>query len=326
MSRLYRRNRDLSRPIERFTLRVEHPEQGRFDAFLTRHLAWRSRAGAQELIRDGRALVNGERRKPSTQLRTGDLVTVVVARPPPAAPPPEPEITVLLEDEHLLALDKESGVVVHPVGVHQQGTLLQELHRRSAASPPGAPPFLPKLIHRIDQYTSGILLVAKSDAVRAAFSEMLARGEVEKVYEALLLGRAPWQERSVDEPIGSVGDSRILMRVDREGGKEARSHFAVRERFAHATHVGVRIETGRTHQIRVHASHLGMPLLGDHLYGDGIALPGFQRFALHAGRIRFRHPVTGLETEVRSPLPRPFVEALDFLRRPPAEGKSAMVR
>ncbi len=325
MSRLYRRNRDLSRPIERLTLTVESPEEGRFDSFLTRHLAWRSRAGAQELIRDGRARVNGERKKPSTRLRTGDVVTVDVVRPPPERPPPDPEISVLFEDGHLLALDKRAGVVVHPVGAHQQGTLLQELHRR-ASTPPGPPGVLPKLIHRLDQYTSGLLLVAKSDAVRAAFSGMLARGEVEKVYEALLLGCAPWEQRTVDEPIGSVGDSRILMRVDREGGKEARSHFAVRERFARATHVGVRIETGRTHQIRVHASHMGMPLLGDHLYGDGIALPGFERFALHAGRIRFRHPMTGDATEILSPLPRPFTEAMDLLRGAPSAPRDGGVR
>lgn len=308
MSRLYPRNRNLSEPIERLDLRVDLPDEGRFDAFLAKRLPWRSRTGAQELIEEGLALLNGERRKPSTHVRAGDRVTVEVRREAPAPPPAAPAVRILFEDAHLLALDKEAGVVVHPVGPHQEGTLLQELHRRAPEGP------LPRLAHRLDQYTSGVLLVAKSDAVRTALSDMLERGEVRKTYDALLLGRAEWDRREVDAPIGPVADSRILMRVDEEHGKEARSVFTVKERFRFATHAEVAILTGRTHQIRVHAAWLGHPLLGDHLYGDGIPVGSFERFALHARRVRFRHPATGAEIAVEAPLPAAFVEALALLR------------
>jgi 23S rRNA pseudouridine1911/1915/1917 synthase len=264
----------------------------------------------QRLVDEGAATVNGERRKPATKLRAGDRVVVEIRRDDDeeAAPAVQPVVSILFEDEHLMALDKNAGVVVHPVGVHQQGTLLQELHRRADG---GA---LPKLIHRIDQFTSGVLLVAKSDSIRVAFSDMLERGEVEKEYDALLLGRTAWEERVVAEPIGSVGDSRILMGVDAARGKPALSRFRAVERFRFATHAAVRIETGRTHQIRVHAAHVGHPLVGDHLYGDSIALAGFDRFALHARRVAFRHPASGAAVRIEAPLPEPFLEALAALR------------
>ena len=307
MSRLYPRNRDLSQPLERVEVRVEAADEGRFDLFLTRRLKWRSRAGVQALIDEGRALVNGERRKPSVRVKKGDLVTVDVRREGPAPEPPPIRIRVLYEDDHLFALDKEGGVVVHPVGHHQQGTLLQELHRRAGGGP------LPHLIHRLDQHTSGVLLIARNEEVRAAMGEMLERGEVEKTYEALLLGRPEWEEREEGAPLGPVLDSRILNRVDPERGKAARSRFTVVRRLAFATHARVAIGTGRTHQIRVHAAHLGHPLLGDHLYGDGIAPPGFERFALHARRVKFVHPVTRAETVIEAPLPAPFAAAIERL-------------
>ncbi len=310
MSRLYPRNRDLSQPLERVELRVEKADEGRFDLFLAKRLRWRSRAGVQALIEEGRALVNGERRKPASRLRAGDTVAVDVRREgeaaaAPGAPPLE--IRLLFEDEHMIALDKEGGVVVHPVGHHQQGTLLQELHRRAGGGT------LPHLIHRLDQHTSGVLLVAKRDDVRAAMGEMLERGDVSKTYEALLLGSPEWEEREEGAPLGPVLDSRILNRVDKERGKPARSRFEVLSRFPFATHARVRIGTGRTHQIRVHAAHLGHPLLGDHLYGDGIAVPGFERFALHARCVRFVHPFTGAEVTIEAPLPAPFEAALAYL-------------
>lgn len=307
MSRLYPRGRDLSQPLERVDLRVEEADEGRLDVFLARRLEWRSRAGVQQLIDEGRALVNGVLRKAGTRVRKGDLVTVDVRREGPAPEAPSLRIRVLFEDDHLLALDKEGGVVVHPVGYHQQGTLIQELHRRAAAGP------LPQLIHRLDQHTSGVLLVAKNEGVRTAMGEMLERGEVGKIYEALLLGRPEWEEREEGAPLGPVLDSRILNGVDRERGKPAQSRFSVVRRLAFATHARVAIGTGRTHQIRVHAAHLGHPLLGDHLYGDGIPAPGFERYALHARSVRFVHPVTRAETLVEAPLPEPFLAAIAAL-------------
>jgi 23S rRNA pseudouridine1911/1915/1917 synthase len=308
VSRLYRRNRDLSQPLERIELRVDAPDEGRFDLFLVKRLPWRSRAGVQELIEAGRARLNGQQRKAATRLKAGDVVTVDVRRPAPDEPAREPAVKILYEDEHLMALDKEAGVVVHPVGPHQEGTLLQALHRRAEG------PELPKLIHRIDQYTSGVLLVARSDAVRTAFSDMLERGEVDKVYDALVLGRVAWEERAVDAPIGPVADSRILMRVDPERGRPARSVFRPVERLAHASHVEVEIHTGRTHQIRVHAAHVGHPLVGDHLYGDGVAVGDLAQFALHARTVTFRHPVTHAAVIVEAPLPEPFRRAREILR------------
>jgi len=307
VSRLYPRNRDLSQPLESVELRVETPDEGRLDLFLARHLAWRSRTGVRALIEEGRALVNGERRKPASRVRAGDTVTVDVRREVPAPEAPPLQVRVLFEDEHMVALDKEGGVVVHPVGHHQQGTLLQELHRRAGKGP------LPHLIHRLDQHTSGVLLVAKRDDVRTAMGEMLERGEVSKTYEALLLGCPKWEEREEGAPLGPVLDSRILNRVDPERGKPARSRFEVLRRLPYATHARVAIGTGRTHQIRVHAAHLGHPLLGDHLYGDGIAPPGFERFALHARAVRFTHPITRAEVAIEAPLPAPFRAAIELL-------------
>ncbi|MFQ5845115.1 MAG: RluA family pseudouridine synthase, partial [Planctomycetota bacterium] len=303
MSRLNRRGRDLSRPVDEITIEVHPTEEGRFDAFLQGCLPWRSRAGVQRLIREGGARLNGELRKPSARVRAGDLIWVSVERPPPSPRAPRPEVRVLFEDDALLVLDKEAGVVVHPVGSYQEGTLLQELHRRFRR-PDGTLAPVPKLIHRLDQHTSGVLLVAKTDAMRSAFARMLERGEVRKDYEALLLGRVGPDETRIEAPIGPAGDSRILMRVDPEGGKPARTRLRVLERFRHATHVELRIFTGRTHQIRVHCAHLGHPLLGDHLYGDGLPVgdpPVLQRFALHACRTAFWYPDTRLFYEIEAP-------------------------
>ncbi|MEE8107106.1 MAG: RluA family pseudouridine synthase [Planctomycetota bacterium] len=314
MSRLYEKNRDLSQKLERIEVEVHQPDEGRFDRFLASKLPWRSREGVKELIEEGKARLNGDVRKPSTKVRAGDRVTVEVARPVLDTPVREAAVRVLYEDEWMLALDKEPGVVVHPVGVHQEGTLLQALHKRYADKPEGD---RPKLIHRIDQFTSGVLLVAKNHDVRMGFSSMLERGEVKKGYEALVLGRVESEEVEIDAAIGNVGDSRILMRVDGRNARSALTKLTVIERLPHATHVALRIFTGRTHQIRVHCAHVGHPLLGDHLYGDG--LPASEPshllgFALHARWVEFRHPATGADVRIEAPLSDGLAATIATLR------------
>lgn len=309
MSRLYERNRDLSKPVEEIELVVSPDDEARLDAYLAAKLKWRSRTGARKLIDEGNVTVNGDARKASTRLRDGDRVVITVERQYEGPEPEPPVIDVLYEDAHFLALNKASGTVVHPVGVHQRGTLLQELHRRTPDGP------RPKLAHRLDQFTSGVLLVAKNDVVRTAFSDMLEQGRVHKTYQALVLGRVDEDVQECRGRIGLVGDSRILMCIDDAGGKDAHSRFTVLERFAFATHVEVEIFTGRTHQIRIHAMHLGHPLLGDHLYGDGIPVGEYERFTLHAWRTRFPHPVTGESMEIVAEPPKLFADAITLLRR-----------
>ena len=309
MSRLYERNRDLSKPVEQIELVVSPDDEARLDAYLAGKLKWRSRTGARKLIEEGNVRVNGDLRKASTRLRDGDRVVITIERQNEGPEPEPPVIDVIFEDEHFLALNKSSGTVVHPVGVHQRGTLIQELHRQTPNGP------RPKLAHRLDQFTSGVLLVAKNDAVRTAFSDMLEQGRVRKIYQALAMGRVQPDEQDTRGRIAPVGDSRILMCIDDERGKDAHSRFTVKERFAFSTHLEIEIFTGRTHQIRIHAAHLGHPLLGDHLYGDGIPVGEYERFALHAWQTRFPHPVTGEPVSIEAKPPRLFTGAIALLRR-----------
>jgi 23S rRNA pseudouridine1911/1915/1917 synthase len=278
-----------------------HDAGKRLDQFVQERLTQYSRSRVQDWIRNGRVQVNGAARRASYLMRAGDLVDVAPADAAPLRAEAEDiPLRILYEDEDLVAVDKPAGMVVHAgAGVHA-GTLVNALlHRFGALSRTGGP-LRPGIVHRLDRYTSGVLLVAKNDAAHQALAAQFAGRQVEKIYVALVHGSLKQDSGRVERPIARDPRRRTRMTARLEQGRAAWSEYRVLRRFAKFTLVEVRIGTGRTHQIRVHLSSLGHPVAGDTVYGAPAA---FGRFFLHARRIRFRQPSTGEEVTVEAPLP-----------------------
>jgi 23S rRNA pseudouridine1911/1915/1917 synthase len=279
----------------------------RLDAFLAPALG--SRARAQRLIEAGAVLVDGAAVPKRHRVAAGELVVVDedADRPPPGDPSERADFAVAFEDEHLIVVDKPAGVVVHPARGHWHGTLAQALEGRAAG---GADAFRAGIVHRLDRDTSGLLVVAKSDAVHNALKEALARREITREYLALVEDRPPARSGTIDAPIGR--DRRVHTRhsTDTDDARAAVTHFTLERALPHATLLRVRLETGRTHQIRVHLREIGHPVCGDPEYGTA-GLYGLQRQFLHAEHLAFTHPVTGAAIDLRSPLPADLTEALE---------------
>ena len=277
----------------------------RLDVFLAAHAG--SRAAAQRLIDGGHVTVDGEPRPKRHALAGGE--TVVVDEPAAAAPEAEvapASFAVAYEDEHLLVIDKPPGVVVHPSRGHRHGTLIQALAGKVAG---GDDPERPGVVHRLDRDTSGLLVMARSDAVHAALKAQLARRELVREYLALVEGRPPARRGTIDAPLGR--DRRVRMRISTETdeGRDAVTHFEVERALPHDTLLRVRLETGRTHQIRAHLLAIGHPIAGDPEYG-GAGRYGLERQFLHATRLAFPHPVTSAAIDVISPVPADLAAAL----------------
>jgi 23S rRNA pseudouridine1911/1915/1917 synthase len=292
---------------------VEPPDAGkRLDQVLHEHLAQYSRARIQQWIRDGRVLVNGSPGRPARTVRAGETIQVEPAEAPPLhASPEDIPLTVLYEDDDVVAIDKPAGMVVHAgAGIHS-GTLVNALlHRFGALSGVGGA-LRPGIVHRLDRYTSGVLLVAKNDAAHRALAEQFSGRQVEKTYIALVHGKVKAESGRIDRPIARDPVHRTRMTARLGEGRAAWSQYRVVKRFERFTLLEVRIGTGRTHQIRVHLSGLGHPVVGDGLYGAPAkveGLPQLGRYFLHAHRIRFHAPATGEEVTVVSPLPRELEE------------------
>jgi 23S rRNA pseudouridine1911/1915/1917 synthase len=279
----------------------------RLDAFLAPALG--SRARAQRLIEAGAVLVDGAAVPKRHRVAAGELVVVDedADRPPPGDPSERADFAVAFEDEHLIVVDKPAGVVVHPARGHWHGTLAQALEGRAAG---GADAFRPGIVHRLDRDTSGLLVVAKSDAVHSALKEALARREITREYLALVEGRPPARSGTIDAPI--CRDRRVRTRhsTDTDGARAAVTHFTLERALPNATLLRVRLETGRTHQIRVHLREIGHPVCGDPEYGTA-GLYGLQRQFLHAEHLAFTHPVTGTPVDLRSLLPGDLAAALE---------------
>ncbi len=209
---------------------------------------------------------------------------------------------IAYEDEQLLVVDKAAGVVVHPARGHREGTLSQLLAHTAAGGGVGGDPDRPGIVHRLDRATSGLLLVARSEQAHAALQQALQRREIEREYVALVHGRPPSRSGTIEAPIGRDPRVRTRMAVGGAHAREARTHFELDRALLSTSLLRLRLETGRTHQIRVHLQAIGHPVVGDPEYGFGETF-GLRRQFLHATRLAFAHPVDGRRVEVDSPLP-----------------------
>jgi 23S rRNA pseudouridine1911/1915/1917 synthase len=289
-------------------LRATETDAGaRLDSFLAEPLG--SRARAQRLIEAGAVTVDGAVVPKRHRMSPGEVVVVDEAadRVPEGDSSQTAEFTVAYEDEYLVVVDKPAGVVVHPARGHWHGTLAQALEGRASG---GEDAYRAGIVHRLDRDTSGLLVVAKSDAVHTALKEALRRREIVREYLALVEGRPPARSGTIDAPIGRDRRVRTRHSTDTDEPREALTHFTLERALPRATLLRVRLETGRTHQIRVHLQAIGHPVCGDPEYGTA-GIYGLERQFLHAERLAFTHPVTGAELDVHSPLPADLTAALE---------------
>ncbi|MEP7183527.1 MAG: 23S rRNA pseudouridine(1911/1915/1917) synthase RluD [Betaproteobacteria bacterium] len=300
---------DGATAVHTLTLSAELAGQ-RFDAALAHALPQFSRSRLRQWIDEGRVSVDGAPADATRRVRGGEAV-VVAATPDPheTAFAPEPIVlSIVAEDDALVVVDKPAGLVVHPGSGNWEGTLLNALlhHAPALAAVPRA-----GIVHRLDKDTSGLLVVAKTLAAQTALVRQLQARTVQREYIALATGDIA-AGGTVDAPIGRHPTRRTTMAVVATG-KPARTHYDVVQRFGDATLLHCRLETGRTHQIRVHLAAIGHPLVGDPAYGKKAAIP-FPRQALHAARLALVHPVTGKRCEWSSPLPADFATLIESLR------------
>jgi 23S rRNA pseudouridine1911/1915/1917 synthase len=267
-----------------------------------------SRAGAERLLTAGAVLVDGQSRGKSHKLAGGEAIEIEA--PPPAADETSvapPELTVAYADEHLLVVDKPAGVVVHPAPGHAGGTLAQAL---AAAGAQGGNEDRPGIVHRLDRDTSGLLVVARSHETYEQLQRLVRRRELTREYLALVVGKPRSRRGTIDAPIGRDRHDRIRHSLDTDTPRAAVTHFELEELLPQHALLRVRLETGRTHQIRVHLAAIDLPVAGDQTYGVPGDL-GLERQFLHAARLSFDHPVTGAAVDVSSPLPADLASALE---------------
>ena len=262
-------------------------------------------------------LVNGRAPAKSLKLSGGETVTVTLPEPEPIeAVAQDIPLDVVYEDEDVIVVNKPVGLVVHPAPGHSDGTLVNALLHHCGGSLSGVGGALrPGIVHRIDRDTSGLIIAAKNDFAHQALAAQLQDHTLSRTYEAVAVGNLREDRGTVDAPIGRCPSDRKKMAVVDRGGRSAVTHWEVVERFPGYTHIRCRLETGRTHQIRVHMACIGHPLLGDTVYGAKKPVPGLAGQCLHAAELRFLHPRTGEPVTVEAPLPDWFRAVLERLGR-----------
>lgn len=303
-------------------------EPTRIDLFLSREMGGESRAGIQRLIENGHVLVDGSPVRPSHKLKGGEQLEVEIPEPLPAEPLPESiPLEVLYEDSDLIVINKEAGMVVHPGPGTASGTLVNALLAHCTDLSGIGGELRPGIVHRLDKGTSGVLVVAKNDRAHQALSAQFSVHSVKRIYQALIYGTPQEDSGKIEGIIGRHPTERLRLSGKARHGKHAVTRWRVKERYNRVSLVELRLETGRTHQIRVHMTEAGFPLLGDPLYPDGGRInniPDTQlrgmisrlgRQALHARCLGFIHPTSGEYLEFTVEPPQDMQELLAYLRR-----------
>ena len=294
----------------------EESKNQRLDAFLASSLDGLTRSQAARLIESGEVAVNGKTAGKSYKLAGGEDIAVTLPEPEPVeAVPQDIPLDVVYEDADVIVVNKPSGMVVHPAPGHPDGTLVNALLYHCAGTLSGVGGALrPGIVHRIDRDTSGLIIAAKNDAAHQYLSAQLADHTLARTYECIVVGKLREDRGTVDAPIARHPTDRKRMAVV-AGGREAVTHWEVIARYPGYTHVRCRLETGRTHQIRVHMAYIGHPILGDTVYGAKKEVPSLTGQCLHAVGLRFLHPRTHEVVELFCPLPEEFTRMLQKIRK-----------
>ncbi len=288
----------------------------RIDAALAQLVPSLSRSAAQRLLSQGAVLLNGQVAEKSARVSAGDTLELTLPEVKPATAQPEDiPLDVVYEDDDVIVINKPKGLVVHPAAGHWDGTLVNALLHHCAGSLSGIGGELrPGIVHRIDKDTSGLLIVAKNDFAHQALSAQLKDHTLARTYECIVCGNLREDSGTIDAPIGRSPADRKKMCVTKVGGREAVTHWEVIARYSGYTHLRCRLETGRTHQIRVHLSWRSHPILGDTVYGHKKPELGLDSQCLHARELTFVHPRTGQPVTVSCPLPDWFQNVLEKLK------------
>ena len=284
----------------------------RADAFLARCVPDLTRSAAQRLLEEGAVTLGGRPVKKNYKTAPGDVLEAVLPDPEPVAILTQNiPLDVVYEDADVIVVNKPVGLVVHPAPGHPDGTLVNALLYHCGDSLSGINGELrPGIVHRIDRDTSGLIIAAKNDRAHLALAAQLQDHSLARVYEAVAVGNLREDSGTVDAPIGRHPVDRKKMAIDYKNGRPAVTHWSVLGRYPGYTHVECRLETGRTHQIRVHLASIGHPLLGDVVYGSKKPWPGLAGQCLHARKLKFVHPTTGKPVELECPLPDWFEKVL----------------
>ena len=298
------------------TLIADHSGE-RLDAFLARSLPEISRSAAQKLIEEGNVLRNGKTPKKNDKLNEGDQISVTIPEPKAVdIVPTEMALDIVYEDEDVLVINKPKGLVVHPAAGHQDDTLVNGLLYAMGDDLSGINGELrPGIVHRIDKDTSGLLAVAKNDRAHVWLASQLKDHTMHRVYDCIVCGSFREDSGTVDAPIGRHPTDRKKMCVTARNSRDAVTHWEVVKRYRGYTHIRCKLETGRTHQIRVHMAHIGHPILGDLVYGRKKPELGQDSQCLHAGQLCFRHPKDGHPVLVFAELPQYFREVVEKLEK-----------